>query len=328
MHYAPRRVVGRTRARRPSGVEAGKVAMIAILGIAVALTCSPVVAVAKKKKHKHVLGPVVTVSATASLPSPISRGDRHVSCPPGTTLVGGGFNASPANENGPVVYQSSAVNGTGWMIRSSRDHSGSGAASVTVEAYCRRNAPGLMEVRAFANVPAGDGTTPGKATASARCPAGLKAVAGGFNVVFDAATGAGTIATQSRRSADQTSWDVTGVDVTGLAAQISSVGYCTKLGRNEVGTQTSLSGESSIAADSSACPAVKVKVKRHGKRRKVRRQTTPLSGGWQFSDPAFLPSEHWLVPVGSIRTAVGWRTTAQHVGTATDQLTTYAYCGL
>jgi hypothetical protein len=25
---------------------------------------------------------------------------------------------------------------------------------------------------------------------------------------------------------------------------------------------------------------------------------------------------------------VGWRTTAQHVGTATDQLTTYAYCGL
>jgi hypothetical protein len=296
----------------------------AVLAIALAAP-----AVATAKTHAKTPGPVISVQSSSAL-SGYGTATAIAPCPSGTGVVGGGFTAQPTPANSPgapgaLVFESRAA-GNGWSASAIEDSIAPG--SVTAEAECRKNAPPLTQVSGVAQLPASSASGPGTGTATAACPAGFAAVAGGFAGVGVATGPRAVIAGTSRRSADGSGWQARGLNLGGAPDSITSYAYCAKARVTEI-SSTLASGTgagASIVADAQPCPRINVKVHKHGRAKKVRRRTQPVSGGFMLSDLA--AGDNGPINFASTRSAGAWHTGAFEFKGGTGTVTGFAYCAL
>jgi hypothetical protein len=300
------------------------------IGVLVALITSvgalgPADALAKKKKKKAP-GPVVTATATSAV-SPGSSGTATANCPSGTTLTGGGYAGQPLGEFGTYVYEQHA-SGNGWTAIAI-NASSTGTGTVSAEAYCRRRAPVLTESTAITQLAALSGSGFGSGTATATCPAGTQAVAGGFAGFVDTA-GRDVFVSSSRRTPDRTGWAVKGLNVGTSVDTLRAYVYCAKERLTELASPVAsgTGAETSIVAEAQPCPRVKVKVKKHGKTKKVKKHTQSLSGGFVLSDITFQSGGQGPLPFSSTRLTNGWRAGAAEISGGTGTATSFAYCGV
>src|ERR1044072_5927879 len=122
-------------------------ALAAVALLAFAGATDSAVAKKKSKKSKEP-GGVMGAQNTQSVASGESVAPIAL-CPLGTTVVGGGFRVTPDPEIGlsPVVVSSQPVGSTAWQVSAGKV-GGTGSSTVTVEAYCRANAPQITTVTA------------------------------------------------------------------------------------------------------------------------------------------------------------------------------------
>ena len=160
------------------GTKAWALALVAVGALSIA---GPSAAMAKKKAKPE--GPVITVPASNSL-APSGTATALAACPPGTGVVGGGFSSqpTPGTDPGAMVIESRAA-GNAWLATAVENSSSPGI--VSTEAYCRKNAPALTVVTGVAPLQAATASAYGTGTATAECPAGYSAVAGGFAGPFE-----------------------------------------------------------------------------------------------------------------------------------------------
>jgi hypothetical protein len=147
--------------------------------MAVAFMAAAGAADAKKKHKRHKLGPVITASATISADKS-NIGQATAICPGKTRAISGGFSETPPTaELQGLVYESQMIGNKAWRVSVIAFDPGSpsGSISLTVYAYCRRNAPKISTVSATVTTPAALQVGP---STTAACPGSRKAVAGGF----------------------------------------------------------------------------------------------------------------------------------------------------
>ena len=286
----------------------------------------------KRKKRKPLARTVVTQTQTASVPSR-SEGTVSATCPPGTTLLGGGFASSPytAFSGSNFVVDSHRTGTSTWTIRSVNNSTAAG--TLTVDAYCRRVDLALTEVASSATLPAGGfGFFPSGFT-EATCPAGQYAVAGGFtsSAAISGTAFAGPYPFSSYRTARE-KWRVDALNTTSSARTYTALAYCSPLERAELAALTSVAGTNApVAIDTQVCPRTP-SPKRKGKARRKRKrkraaQLSVLSGG--FATPAGLGGTPIrAIFVSQARTVNGvWHTAGVSVGDGPATLYGYAYCG-
>ena len=94
---------------------------LACVALAFALGASPSAA-KKKGKKKPPFGPVVTVSAQGNVADTAgSSSIATATCPPGTSVVGGGFSvAAPTSSDGLLVDRSMRASPQSWTVRANR----------------------------------------------------------------------------------------------------------------------------------------------------------------------------------------------------------------
>jgi hypothetical protein len=281
--------------------------------------------VATAKTHRKSPGPVISVQSSSPL-SAFGTGTAIAPCPSGTGLVGGGFagQPTPAGSNpGAVVFESHAA-GNGWTASAIEDNTAPG--SVTAEADCRKHAPPLTQVSGVGQLPGSSPSGPGAGTATAPCPTGFSAVAGGFAGFVNSA-GHFVIASSSRRSPDGGSWQVKGANLLAAPDTVTSYAYCAKAHVIEISsTATGTGAGAAISADAQPCPRVKTKVHKHGKTKKVKRSTQPVSGGFSLSD--LVTGANGPLLFNSTRSASAWHTGAFELNGGTGTVTGFAYCSI
>ena len=309
----------------------------AVLGVTVIALAGASDAIAKKHHKKpKTLGPVVVATATSAIPPGPQTAPASAACPAGTNIVGGGFSTTPKTGVGAITIESHA-SGNGWTATALNTSPSAG--SVTVEAYCRKNAPALTEVPSTAIVPGATASPPvsGTGTATATCPAGTHAVAGGFKAAVSVTPVLhGALPISSRRTADAQGWTAAASTGSATPSSVTSYAYCAKESVMELASPAASVTGTNTAQDvvASPCPAVKVKKKavKHGRKRvkKVKRPTTPVAGGFVGPPPTIVPPSDTdtVLAFASLRAAPGWTTTAVQLGNATGTFTTYAYCAL
>jgi hypothetical protein len=151
------------------GATAG-IALIAGL----ALACAP--ALAAKKKGGGAKLTTATASATAAGPATVAT--ATATCPKGTRVVSGGYTTSvPALPSHWLnVFESQRVGPDKWRVSGAQSFGGSD--TLTTYAYCQ---PFKGQIKArSAQVPLAT-TANASAVAQAICPAGTKAISGGFS---------------------------------------------------------------------------------------------------------------------------------------------------
>jgi hypothetical protein len=283
-----------------------------------------------RKKHPIAkrVGPVVT-STQSQNPNPTSGTfSAEATCPAGTILVGGGFRVEPKNNNAPLVYSSHRGAANSWTVSATPF---SVSDTVTAEAYCRAHAPSLQEVIA-PGVVTGTISSVAATTVDAACPAGQKAVAGGFATGGSFDRGGAAIF-ESERGPSGSTWR--GSFASSAAFPVTVFGYCARERLFPISaTATSSTNLELFSASPSGCPTTKVKLKprkkRGGKRRRKRKvvKTTTVSGGFLTTLPGVTPSLHEAIILESARTSTGWEATSLHAGTPPDNLTTTGYCAV
>jgi hypothetical protein len=163
---------------------------------------------------------IVTRSSQAGLPVNHAR-TVSASCPAGTTLLSGGYKVTNGPHASGAAFRSRKVAG-GWTAAAY--NGGPGQSTLRVFAYCQRNGPQLQTRAATATIPMQK-----MGSAQAKCPAGTRPVAGGFDghlVISPSPTGALPIT--SVRTAG--GWRITGFSVSeGPSAQLSVFAYCEPL---------------------------------------------------------------------------------------------------
>jgi hypothetical protein len=125
-------------------------------------------------------GAVQEESATAQASGDGSTATATASCPPGTKVAGGGFDAPSSGDVIGLVYESVKVGHDAWRASVQLlDPSDPSTLTLTTYAYCRDHFP-VMKT-ASTTVPT-DGHLQIGPTASAGCPTGEVAMAGGFHM--------------------------------------------------------------------------------------------------------------------------------------------------
>jgi hypothetical protein len=250
---------------------------------------------------------VITVTASGSAPQRELAFATAI-CPiRAPVLVGGGF-STPVVEQPTIVTASRRAGQRGWVVKGLREDE---PAELTAYAYCRRGASRPVGRKATVPIPAQTGSE--ATTATARCPRGRRAVAGGFDAEVDFSdpnAPDGALVARSSRSGRRT-WSVSGIHVhDGQTLDLTSFVYCVKRRRAKRAASKRVTGEDSVVADTPRCGR------------------TALAGGFR-SDPAQLSGErNVILTLESRRLRRAWRTVGVHLGdSTTGTLTSLAYCG-
>lgn len=308
----------------------GGIVTVAIAALALALALPG--GAAAKKKGKKKPGPVVTVTQTAGNPVG-TKVTVPASCPSGTELVGGGYAATPFTTGGSNFVFESRRTGTGtWTV--SALNASALAGSLVAEAYCRRGAPTLSEAAASTTLPAAVITFP-EGQASASCPSGQNAVAGGFSAAVDTGLGyTGAFVFASTRSAAGT-WAVSAMNTDSDDPRaFSSFAYCAIAQSPSVASAiVDVTGAGTpVAATTPACPKVKGKKRKGSKKKPKKKATSALAGGFITPKPdvGLGPgSSHGVFNFESRRSGTTWRASGNSLGTepGASRLQATAYCG-
>jgi len=178
-------------------------------------------ATAKKKKKKIKVSEVSAAQTAATAPD---LAESSAACPAGTQALSGGFSISPPPIPTPTLlipwasYRSSP---TTW--RSGFTSGASGPETMTSYAYCAAGLK-ITEVSGNATLAAsGPSYVTGTATTSP-CPKGKALLSGGFN--NSPAVSGGSLALIQGSSPVGGSWQVSAVNLSSVAGQLGSLGYC------------------------------------------------------------------------------------------------------
>jgi hypothetical protein len=152
--------------------------MLTVLGAvlaAIAAEATPAFAVPPSAN-----GTVQEVSASVQVTGDGSTASATATCPPGTKAAGGGFDAPPTAQAVGIVYESVKVHERDWRASVQLLDPGSPeTVTLTTYAYCRDHFPATHTSEQ--TVPT-DGQVQLGPTASATCPHGEAALAGGFSM--------------------------------------------------------------------------------------------------------------------------------------------------
>jgi hypothetical protein len=153
-----------------------------LAGLGLAVSAAP--AAASKLK---------TVTASATTSADDQAATATAICPKGKKAVGGGFFAATSSMGATVsdlyvVYESRRAGKRGWIVSGWRDDNGAPGPTLTLSASvnCRKVDGKIREVSGTASLAADPTAT---ATATASCPKGTKAIAGGFAYAPPPSTG-------------------------------------------------------------------------------------------------------------------------------------------
>jgi hypothetical protein len=269
---------------------------------------------AKGKAHKKKVGPLVAASASA-----VANGDRGIgtataTCPRKTVAVGGGYSVTPPTIGSVVAlgipFESLKVGQKQWRVSVQQSTSGSGSILLSTFVYCRRGAARTSTAAASTPVPANNG--PG-ATAQASCPAGRKAVSGGFSLPAPVGDDGVSIVADTLR-AGVSGWQTRALS--GQGSTVTSLAYCAKQKKapKEVAAPASPTITTGATLTATATCLGKLRAGVGG-------FSTPGSGS---------PSGFVGFMYESISTGTGWRTSGLYfkAGSATPigNLNSYGYC--
>jgi hypothetical protein len=265
------------------------------------------------------------VKASKRISGPLAIAQVDAKCPRGTQATGGGFRETPpsVDKTFGVVYESRKIDQRTW--RSSVQLADKGPSAVKVKvvsfAYCRAGALPMVNVSKTVTLPGSNRI----GAATARCPKGKVALAGGFQTPPPGISGtAGTrneITASARKG--KKGWRVQAVSGVFGPASHTAYAYCAPVGpesvrsgKGKVRNPANATRFNRGTAISKPCP---------------RRQSL-LSGGFKQSPITFDPFKLTLAyPFASIGKGKRWKAGAvQAGGTTKPAITTLraiAYCG-
>ncbi len=254
-------------------------------------------------------GPISEESSTASASGEGSTVTATASCPPGTKVVGGGFDAPYSVEVIGLVYESVKSGGRRW--RSSAqvlDPGAPTALTLTTYAYCRSHAPRAKTRSVTAPT---TGETEVGPTVPARCNPGESALAGGFTMPAPLRSGTVTALYLDSARSGTSAWDVRVITGPAAPSTVTSEAYCSRRAgapAESVATSAPNGGDFTPSSATAGCPA----------------GLTPAAGG--FSQPDSGPISFFIV-YESRRVGDGWRISGLHSGNEpASTLRAVAYC--
>lgn len=229
-------------------------------------------------------------------------------CPKGTKVISGGFTTTaPAlGSHWLNVYESQRISARAWRVAGVEIYAGTD--TLTTYAYCDATTPKLKVRSATAAIP----PIPGSGgVVQAFCPAGTKALSGGFATEPGALADLAMITRSIRAGGER--WVVDATNLGPGARNLTAQAYCADVGKVAklfedaavVGPQGSL-----FTATTPKCP----------------KKTTARGGGFATSTPVGGLTNAAIV-YESRRTSATWSTSASAAsGTTSITLITDSYC--
>jgi len=285
-----------------------------LTAIAAVLVATAAVAQTASAKPSPRGGPPPTAVQEGSASSQVS-GDGSTTtatatCPGGTKAAGGGFDTPSSADVFGLVYESVRVSHHAW--RSSVQLFDPGAPSqltLTTFVYCRKHIP---ETRTSASTVPTDGQLAVGPTASARCPAGMVALAGGFRMPPPLVHPSVTALFFDSLRDGVSGWDARVVTGPAGPSSFTSEAYCTDrvtAPAEAYGASPPNESDLTRSTASASCPA----------------GLSPAAGG--FTQPDSDPSSFFFVD-SSKRVGDSWQISGLHVGSEPPAtLDAAAYCG-
>ena len=324
---------------------------LSVLLVCVIAAAAPTGAQAKgKKKPKKTPAPVVVQTSESST----TRGANvtaTATCPAGMIVTGGGFSspfvAQGLGGSSHAISESKRVGTTGWTVSGLRDDSDNSGAPLALTAFADCRSPllkpkkskkkhkgrasaakkkagkpkrlNIVEASATTTL-AGGGGSAGSGGISAGCPAGQKAVSGGFSS-SPPPSGFGSTSSlplfwQSRREGNA-AWRVSAANVSMGARTITAYAYCAPgvVASETISTaQIEGTGPASpvktATTTTPACPA----------------RTSPSGGG--FDNPPIVLGATGPIPLmlESAPSGASWRAAAANLSATAGSITAKGYC--
>ncbi len=274
---------------------------IAVVGVIAVLPATPAIA----KKRRPGLGKLITRQATSNAPTVQDRSVSAIAtCPARSRVVSGGFKIVQGAGGGLIAFESRRIGIRQWKASAVQATNMPLPATLTSFAYCRKHSPKIAAVSATGSAPVG---AVGSATAS--CPAGRKAIAGGFAAQISVDTDQSAVPLTSMRVTPR-SWVATGRSTGGNPASVTSYAYCARrIARlrewHTAAPPPILATDTTATSD--LCP----------------KPPQARSGGFEVSNQAMAP----LIGLrASFRTGRSWQVTARNFGGVLATLDAIAYC--
>jgi hypothetical protein len=281
-----------------------------LVAVLVAMAALAQAASAKKAHGSAAPSSAVEVgTATAQATGDGTTATATANCPSGTKAVGGGFDAPSSAEVVGLVYESVKVRHSSWRASVQLfDPGDPNTVTLTTYVYCRAHFP---NTKTSSDTVPTTGEVQLGPTASASCPRGESAVAGGFHMPPPLGEVSVTdLFFDSLRSGDS-GWDARVVTGPAGPSTVTSEAYCSKA----LAPPTEVQAQSApVAVDwqpgtaSAACPA----------------GLTPAAGG--FAQPESNVMSFFFL-YSSMRVGDSWQVSGLHSGNEPAvALTGAAYC--
>ncbi len=261
-------------------------------------------------KGGHGTGPPTERTASASAIGPETTASATAACPPGTRATGGGFGAPSSVDAVALVYESVKVRQRAWRASVQLlDIGAPSSLTITTYVYCRAHYPHMTT--SASTVPTSGETEVGP-TASASCPSGEVAVAGGFRMPPPlSGPMVRSLYFDSLRSGTS-AWNTKVVTGPAGASTVTGEVYCARQGPSPAeanGASAPNSSDFTRSAASAACAG----------------PGFPLAGGFSQTDSDV---NSFIFVDESRRVDNGWQVSGLHSGTdPAVTLNAFAYCG-
>lgn len=270
-----------------------------------ALACAPAAA-AKPNKPPE---PIVTASATGSATGPGSVATATATCPGPTRPLGGGFAMPSSAAVIGIVFESVKVRHRQWRVSAQLLDPGSPSTlTLSTYVYCRKFAPRTST--AVATVPT-TGVPQIGPSATASCPSGQQALAGGFATPPPlAGSVVANLILDSHRNGPA-AWSTRVATGPAGPSTVTTEVYCAPLAAtpvDQVATSDPNSSSLGLSSATAGCPS----------------GSTATAGG--FAQPLSQLSSFFFVSE-SQRVGDGWRASGLHSGLEPGvTLSSVAYC--
>ena len=289
-------IAGGPASQHPSATDAPHMTRMLTALAAVLVLSAAAVQAAGAKPSPHGQGALVEASATAQATGNGSTATATASCPHGTRAAGGGFDAPSSNDVVGLVYESVKVRQRAWRASVQLlDPGDPSTVTLTTYVYCRKHFP---VTRASAETVPTDGQVQIGPTASASCPAGQIATAGGFHMPAPLVSPTVTdLFFDSLRSGDS-GWDARVVTGPAGPSTVTSEAYCARRGTVpvEANGSSAPNGLDSVSSTATAtCPA----------------GLSPAAGGFAQPDSAVVS---FFFVYSSKRVGDTWQVSGLHTG--------------
>jgi len=250
----------------------------------------------KPRGGPHPSAAPLEASAAADVSGDGSTASVTATCPAGTKAAGGGFDVPSSGDAAGLVYESVKVHQHAWRASVQLlDPGDPSTLTLTTYAYCRAHFPATKSttrtVKTSGEVQIGP-------TASARCPHGQFAIAGGFQMPPPLLSPTVTELFFDSARAGVSGWDARVVTGPAGPSSLTSEAYCSKAVRAPVEATASSTPnglDSTISTAAAACPP----------------GLSPAAGGFSQPDSAVVS---FFFVTSSRRVGDSWQVQGLHSG--------------